>query len=152
MYGLKRALSHQSNPPLHHHHQDQSHPLANKRALQVGARDISLHCYGPRVFNLPPPFGPRHSSTHPGNSMTGADVLPASLRARSGHAASERSPARHQHFCSSSSSSMLGGNKTNVTQLPVKFTRRDKGRNAADGSLFQMNPPSPLCTPFSSLA
>lgn len=46
-------------------------------------------------------------------------------------------PSR-QHFRSSSSSSMLLGNKTNVIPLLVKFTWRDKGRQSATG-LFVPN-------------
>lgn len=56
-------------------------------------------------------------------------------------------PSR-QHFRSSSSSSMLRGNKTNVIPLLVKFTWRDKGRKSATGFLFQINFPPSLCTPF----
>lgn len=56
-------------------------------------------------------------------------------------------PSR-QHFRSSSSSSMLLGNKTNVIPLLVKFTWRDKGRQSATGFSFQINFPPSLCTPF----
>lgn len=53
-----------------------------------------------------------------------------------------------QHFRSSSSSSVLRGNKTNVNLLLVKFTWRDKGKKPSTGFLFQINFPQSLCTPF----